>query len=292
MWTPVPPPPHNKNHVPYPINLPQIVVYWGFSILNLVFIHPSSHRGQMSRGMGRGNGYFTAGAHRTAHTGLADLVLLLKNCSPTFQLTPAQLSTIDIEPYSATSFAGDIQRLASGRSDPGMIAAVVERSRDTLGWLAERVKIPFVLSFNRQAYEVDGRMKFWGGMALSVEQGGKGLINAHQKALKEAGVHAWFEARAVEILTTYQPEDEGAGITPAEVCGIVVEIGGERKRLKTPSVVLAAGGFEASKDLRMEHLGDAWINARVSSLFGNSLAGTAFNGASGSGYTLQYGRWL
>lgn len=215
-----------------------------------------------------GNGYFTAGAHRTAHEGLADLLPLLAHGSPSVQLTPAQIAAVNVGPYPAAAFAADIQRLGAGRSDPALVGSLVERSRDAVGWLADRVRVPFVLSFNRQAYEVDGRMQFWGGMALSVEDGGKGLIKAHRKALKEAGVDVWFEARAVEILTMdrihEKDKEHQSTETGKEVCGIAVEMGGQIVKLATPSVVLAAGGFEASREMRMKYLGEAWENARVS----------------------------
>ena len=214
-----------------------------------------------------GNGYFTAGAHRTTHAGLADLLPLLAHGSPSVQLTPPQIAAIDVEPYPAAAFAADIQRLGAGRSDPALVSSLVERSRDAVGWLADRAKVPFVLSFNRQAYEVNGRMQFWGGMALSVEDGGKSLIKAHRKALQEAGVEVWFEARAVEILTEdkiYDKDKEHELTIVKEVCGIAVEMGGQIVKLTTLSVVLAAGGFEASREMRTKYLGEAWKNARVS----------------------------
>ncbi|KAF8964180.1 FAD/NAD-P-binding domain-containing protein [Flammula alnicola] len=216
-----------------------------------------------------GNGYFTAGAHRTAHSGLADLLPLLTNASPSLQPSAAQLSTIDVEPYTPADFASDIQRLGAGRADPGLVKTVVDDSREAVGWLSEQVRVPFVLSFNRQAYEVGGRMKFWGGMALSVEEGGKGLIGAHRRRLREAGVEVWFEARAVEILMVEQTEEK-------VVCGVEVKVGGRDVRVRTPSVVLAAGGFEANKEMRAKYLGGEWVHARV--------RGTPYN--TGDGFEL------
>lgn len=201
-----------------------------------------------------GNGYFTAGAHRTVHAGLEDLVPLL--ATPP---SASEMEHIDITPYTEDDFVGDIQRLGSGRADKNIVQAVVRDSRETLRWLRERVGVKFTLSFNRQAYEVDGRTKFWGGMALSVEDGGKGLMMAHQNALKEAKVEIWFEARAVELVV----DDKANG---SEVVGIVIRKGGENVRLKARSVVLAAGGFEASPEKRAEYLGSEWLNARVSLL--------------------------
>ncbi|THH03008.1 hypothetical protein EW146_g10521, partial [Bondarzewia mesenterica] len=120
-----------------------------------------------------GNGYFTAGAFRTVHGGLNDLLAIVRN------VLPELASKIDIAPYTDKDFTDDINRMSGGRSDPRLVKVVVDESRDAIAWLAEH-DIPFTLAFNRQAYEVDGRQKFWGGLALSTEDGGKGLIRAHQ----------------------------------------------------------------------------------------------------------------
>ncbi|PPQ67543.1 hypothetical protein CVT26_006843 [Gymnopilus dilepis] len=207
-----------------------------------------------------GNGYFTAGAHRTVHAGLKDLLPLLETPP-----SPNEVERIDVDAYTAEDFSHDIQRLASGRADEGRVKALVDNSRETLKWLRERIGIKFTLSFNRQAYETNGRIKFWGGMALSVQEGGKGLMEAHAKALKQAGVQIWLETKAVGLM-----------VSNGEVQGVVVNRDGTDLRLKARSVVLAAGGFEASREKRMKYLGKAWTNARV--------RGTPYN--TGDGFEL------
>ncbi|KAI0923296.1 hypothetical protein AcV7_005847 [Taiwanofungus camphoratus] len=193
-----------------------------------------------------GNGYFTAGAHRTVHGGLQDLLPLVKNVS-------AELaSTIDMDPYSPEEFTSDIMRLGDAKSDPEMVKAVVEDSRDAIGWLAEHVEVPFIFSFHRQAYSVNGRQKFWGGMVLSVEDGGKGLIAAHQRALERAGVEVWFDTPVVDLI-----------IDDRTVTGVVVLCKGEKVYLSAAAVVLACGGFESSAELRTKYLGPDWQRAKV-----------------------------
>lgn len=171
-----------------------------------------------------GNGYFTAGAHRTVHSGLNDLLPVVRN------VDASQASQIDMDPYTAEEFTADIMRLGDGRSDPQLVQTLVNESRDAISWLAERVHIPFTLSFNRQAYLVNGRQKFWGGMVLSVQDGGKGLIRAHQHALREAGIETWFEAPVVELL-----------VENSSIVGVMVERNGQPVKLLAKSVVLACG---------------------------------------------------
>lgn len=180
------------------------------------------------------------------HTGLKDILPLVQNA-------PANAAArIEMAAYTRDDFITDIMRLGGGKSDPAMVNAVVDNSRQAVGWLAEHVGVPFTLSFNRQAYEVNGKQKFWGGLVLSTEDGGKGLIAAHQRALKKAGVNIWFDTPALSLVMK-----DGA------VAGVTVRKDGQKLELITPVVILAAGGFEANADMRVKHLGAGWENARV-----------------------------
>jgi succinate dehydrogenase/fumarate reductase flavoprotein subunit len=207
-----------------------------------------------------GNGYFTAGAHRTTHDGLEDLLSLVNNVSPELAMN------IDVEPYTAAQFTEDINRLGGGQADQNLVETVVDGSRKAVGWLKERVGIPFILSFHRQAYEVDGRQKFWGGMALSVEDGGKGLIRAHQQALNNAGVEVWYECPAIRISTK-----------GGRVNGILVKRGKNEMELQTPAVVLACGGFEANAEMRSKYLGSNWARARASHFLSDLYLSCSFS---------------
>ncbi|KAJ7696032.1 FAD/NAD(P)-binding domain-containing protein [Mycena rosella] len=197
-----------------------------------------------------GNGYFTAGAFRTVHEGLHDLLPIANNVSA------EQVGSIDMDRYTREDFLRDIMRLGDGKPDPVLAGAVVDASRDTISWLATNVGLPFMFSYHRQAYAVGGRQKFWGGMVLCTEDGGKGLIAAHQRALAKAKVDMWFNCPAVEITM-----ENGA------VSGVVVEKDGARMHLRSAAVVLAAGGFEANSVLRAKHLGAGWERAIVSDGF-------------------------
>lgn len=84
-------------------------------------------------------------------------------------MSPETAKTIDLDPYTHDDFTADIMRLGNGRPETALVKAVVDESRDAMGWLSSDVGVPFTLAFNRQAYEVDGRQKFWGGLVLSVE---------------------------------------------------------------------------------------------------------------------------
>ena len=110
-------------------------------------------------------------------------------------------------------------------------------------WLAE-VGIRWRLMYERQAYERDGRYVFWGGLALGTVDGGKGLIAQHTGAARASGI----ELRHGTAVTGLVP----GGVRLAD--GSVIE---------ADAVVLAAGGFEASAELRERHLGAGWGRALV-----------------------------
>lgn len=204
-----------------------------------------------------GNSYFTAGAFRTVHDGLADLLPLVNNAAPD------QAARIDMPVYSETDFAHDLDRMTGGRTDPALSKILVQDSRSTIGWLAQN-GIRFQLSFNRQAYEVDGRIKFWGGLALKTQDGGKGLVEDHLRAAQKHGVQVFFDTPATRLIT----DPQGGAITGVEV-QVKTGTTTSRRVIQSGAVILAAGGFEANPQLRAQYLGPGWDAARV--------RGTPFN---------------
>ncbi|KAF2164701.1 hypothetical protein M409DRAFT_67806 [Zasmidium cellare ATCC 36951] len=190
-----------------------------------------------------GNGYFTAAAYRTAHNGLADLLPLVSNVDEEMK------NKIDLPAYSEAEFLGDLERVTGRRSDPTLGAFLVRESLDTVRWLKEVGGVEWWLSFRRQAYEVEGRWKFWGGLCLTVEEGGKGLIRALLKAVEKVGCSVWYETGARRVLVDGEGRVGGVEIVGKD--GAVVQ-------LKAKAVVLCAGGFEASPKLRGEWMGKGW----------------------------------
>mgnify|MGYP001940361709 CR=1 FL=1 len=193
-----------------------------------------------------GNSYFTAGAFRTVHNGTQDLLPIVNN------VDSETAKVIDMAPYTKENFCKDMDRVCLGRSDPALSQALIDDSNNAVKWLA-RNGIRFQLSFNRQAYKVNGRFKFWGGMSLMTEDGGKGLIADHQASAQRHGVEVYYSTPAKRIITS------PSGV----VTGAVVEHKGIDTLINTSAVVLAAGGFEANPRMRSQYLGPNWDIARV-----------------------------
>lgn len=191
---------------------------------------------------------FYIGAFRTVFHGLNDLLPILHN------VDPETAKLIDMEPYTHEQFYNDVMRVSGGRADPGLADVLVNQSRDTIDWLS-KVGIQFRLSFNRQAYKVDGRYKFWGGMVLSVMDGGKGMMKNYHDAAMKHGVIVRYGTSLTNILT--QPNQ-------SRVTGIqVVTSTGDKQTLSTNALILACGGFEANPAMRAQYLGPNWDLAHV-----------------------------
>ncbi|KAK8095153.1 precorrin 3B synthase CobZ [Apiospora kogelbergensis] len=198
-------------------------------------------------GWAGGNSYFTAGAFRTVHAGLQDLQPLVNN------IDANTAGIIDLDPYTHDDFQNDLMRVTAGRSDVELARILIQDSKDAIRWLAGQ-GVRFQLSFNRQAYKANGRYKFWGGLALKTEDGGKGLIEDLIRAAHKHGVKIFWSATAKSLLS--DPET-GA------VRGVVVEQNGKQHVVEAKAIILAAGGFEANPRLRSAYLGNNWDLAYV-----------------------------
>ena len=134
-----------------------------------------------------GNSAFTAGAMRFAHGGLDDV--------RTFIEADSRFGVTELEPY--TTFAADLERVTLGRGDRSMASILVGDSRDAVEWLATSHGLRFRLMYERQAYEIDGGWRFWGGLAVGVSDGGRGLIEQQAAAAARAGVVVRHDAPVV-----------------------------------------------------------------------------------------------
>jgi tricarballylate dehydrogenase len=216
-----------------------------------------------------GNSYFTAGAMRTAHHGLTDLGPLIE--------PDDRLAHADLDPYSADDFHADLVRVTRGRTDPTLADILVNESREVMDWLHGK-GIRFELMFHRQAYQVGERYRFWGGLALGVLGGGKGLVAQHLAAAETNGIDVRFGASVTGL-----PTDEHAGVT-----GVLVRTDAGVERIEAGAVVLASGGFEADPRMRAGYLGAGWDLALV--------RGTPYNTGDGIRAALDlgaqsYGQW-
>jgi tricarballylate dehydrogenase len=202
-----------------------------------------------------GNSRFTAGAFRCVYDGVDDLRALMPD------LTEAEVASADFGTYTAGQFFDDMGRVTEYRTDPELCDLLVNRSRATMLWMRD-AGVRFMPIWGRQAYRIDGRFKFWGGLTVEAWGGGPGLVEALYAAANRKGVAIAFEARALDLIA----DDDG-------VKGVRARIGGRTHEIAAKAVVLACGGFESNAEWRTRYLGPGWDLAKV--------RGTRFNTGDG-----------
>jgi len=202
-----------------------------------------------------GNSRYTAGLMRMAYNGVEDLKKVMPD------LSAAEIARSDFGTYTEEQFLDDMGRLTEYRCDPDLTEVLVKNSLATVGWMREK-GVRFTAAWGRQAFNIGGRFKFWGGLTVEAVGGGPGLVESLTSIARKNGVEIWYQARAIELLT----DDSG-------IVGLKIKYRGKTQTLSSKSVVLAAGGFQADPEWRTRYLGPGWELAKV--------RGTMFNTGDG-----------
>jgi tricarballylate dehydrogenase len=192
-----------------------------------------------------GNSCFTGGAFRVVYHGAADLARLIPDMNET------ELRDVDFGTYTEEEYFDDMGRMTQYRCDPDLTEILIRRSFETAVWMREK-GVRFQLGLGRQAFRVDGKFKFWGGLACHIWGGGKELMKA---------LHARVAKDGVE--------------------GVRVRHRGHIRDLRVKAVILACGGFEANAEMRARYLGPNWDLAKV--------RGSRFNTGQGLKMALDLG---
>jgi tricarballylate dehydrogenase len=210
-----------------------------------------------------GNSRFTAGSMRVVYNGLEDIKTLIPD------LTEDEIANTDFGTYTADQFFDDMARVTQDRTDPDLCELLVTRSFDTLNWMRQK-GVRFIPIYGRQAFKIDGKFKFWGGLTIDAVGGGPGLVNMLTEAATKRGVKVMYETRALELL-----------FDGVNVKGVRVRQGGAVKELHAKAVILACGGFQANPEMRTRYLGPGWDLAKV--------RGTRYNAGDGIRMALAIG---
>src|SRR5258706_4467930 len=216
-----------------------------------------------------GNSRYTAGAMRVVFNGVSDLVQL-------YDLTDDEKKNVDFGTYTEEQYFDDMGRITNYRTDPDLCEILVKRSFETMVWMRKK-GVKFQPSYGRQAFKVDGRFKFWGGLAVETWGGGPGLIELEHKACEREGIPIHYETPAIGLITDHNG-----------VKGVPARSGGRTLAIRAKSVLLACGGFESNAEMRARYLGPNWDLAKVRGTRYNTGAG--INAALPAG-ALPFGHW-
>jgi tricarballylate dehydrogenase len=167
-------------------------------------------------------------------------------------------------------------RVTQFRTNPDLCEVIVKRSLDTLTWMQTK-GVRFLPYYCRQSFKVDGRVKFWGGLTITVSGGGIGVVDALFAAAIREGVRVAYNSRVSRLLY-----DENG------VHGVEVVSGRKIAQVRAKAVIVACGGFEANAEWRTRYLGRGWDLAKV--------RGSRFNTGDGIRMALDagaqaYGHW-
>ena len=218
-----------------------------------------------------GNTRYTAGAMRVVFNGVEDLVQLMPD------LTEDERTNVNFGTYTDQQYFDDMARVTQYRADPDLVELLVRNSFPTMVWMQEK-GVRFQPSYGRQAFKVDGKFTFWGGLAVEAWGGGEGLVELEHKACRRDGIRVVYGAAGQSLVT-----DQHGTIT-----GIRIRHDGQVHEVATKAVVLAAGGFQANAEWRARYLGTNWDLAKV--------RGTKYNTGAGIRMALDlgampYGHW-
>ena len=197
-----------------------------------------------------GNSRFTAGLLRVVYNGVEDLRQVI-------ELSDDEIARSDFGTYTEEQFFDDMARVTEFRCDPDLTEILVKNSLPTVIWMRKN-GVRFTAAWGRQAFNVGGKFKFWGGLTVEAVGGGPGLVDSLTQIARKRGIEVWYSARALSLVS----DDEG-------VHGVRVKRAGKTLEVKSKAVVLAAGGFQANTEWRTRYLGPGWELAKV--------RGTRFN---------------
>jgi tricarballylate dehydrogenase len=192
-----------------------------------------------------GNSAFTGGAFRVAYDGIDDLMKIMPD------LSKEEREGSDFGTYTEEKFLDDLGVLSGYRVDPDLADEFVKSSLDTILWMRGH-GVRFIPIFGRQAFKVDGKYRFWGGLTVEVSGGGLGLMESLYAAAERRGIEVAYGAQVVRLIR------DGDRVT-----GVEYRKAGATHVAEAGAVILASGGFHANAEWRAKCLGANWDLARV-----------------------------
>ncbi len=193
-----------------------------------------------------GNSAFSGGLFRFAYKDFEQVKEIIKD------MPGIEFKDVEVEPYPADMFYGDLMRVTEGLADPGLSEMLVNRSQEVVTWMASH-GIDWELHLSHLA-KVKGKY-IWrsGTIPVAARGGGPGLQEMHFKHVESRGIPILYSTRALEL----SQDQSGA------VDGAIVSTPAGKQRIRSKAVLLACGGFESNPEMRARYLGQNWDLVKV-----------------------------
>ena len=188
-----------------------------------------------------GNSRFSGGLFRFAYDGLSDLELLVSR--------PTSV-TIEAGPYPTAALLADLIETAGGSADQALANVLAEASFRTTMWMKSLgVEWEFSELFR---VRVGDAAHYTPGAVVQTAGAGLGLTDRLFAAVESRSIRVEYNAPMKRLVTRR-----------GRVTGVVVGSPTDDAEMRGRAVVLAAGGFQASPEMRRRHLGPEWEQVRV-----------------------------
>jgi tricarballylate dehydrogenase len=188
-----------------------------------------------------GNTRFTGGVFRFTYQGLDDLLPIVGDAD--------DAADVVVDPYPPEAFARDLRRVTGGRTDPVLSRVLIERSYDTVRWMADLgVRFEFSRAVTGIRIAGTNKTRLQPGAAIRARHEGVGLSQSLFDLADAHGIAVLYERPVTRILS------DAAG----RVTGVEARAPGGIERHAAGAVIVASGGFQANPEMRAAYLGGPW----------------------------------
>ncbi|HET7008581.1 MAG TPA: FAD-dependent oxidoreductase, partial [Candidatus Binatia bacterium] len=150
---------------------------------------------------------------------------------------------LNLPAYSSELFHADLQRVTRGRISKELSEVLVSQSNAAMHWLRE-LGIKWEIDSH---VVIDGRYYFEPGLVIHPTGGvggGLGQLMQWREIATKLGVELRYESRVTALLGNDR-----------QINGVRVSDPKEEYEIQTHSLILCAGGFQASAEMRARYLG-------------------------------------
>jgi tricarballylate dehydrogenase len=184
-----------------------------------------------------GNARFSHTGFRWVFSGADEVRQFLPDVDDDF------FAKLNLPAYSAEMFDADLQRVTRGRISKELSEVMVSQSNAAMHWLRD-LGIRWEIDSH---VIIDGRYYFEPGLVIHPTGGvggGLGQLMQWREIATKMGIELRYESRVTALLGNDR-----------QINGVRVSDPNEEYEIQTHSLILCAGGFQASAEMRARYLG-------------------------------------